>query len=93
VQPKLRAFLTDLRTKAFLQIKEGYVDSGAASGKVTTWQDPAQLRPETTTAAAVAAQKHWKKAFKVIPYGRSAGKRLPEATPAVTPVPAEPVKK
>ena len=92
VQPKLRAFLTDMRTKAFLQIKEGYVDSGAAPGKATTWQDPAQLRPETTTAAAVAAQRHWKKAFKVVPYGRTGGKALPAPTPPVTPVPTEPVK-
>lgn len=92
VQPKLRTFLTGQRTKAFLQIKEGFVDSGAAPNKVTTWQDPVQLRPETTTAAAVAAQRHWKKAFKVIPYGRTRGKPLPEAAPAVAPVPEQPIK-
>ena len=92
VQPKLRTFLTGQREKAFLQIKEGFIDSGAAPNKVTTWQDPVQLRPETTTAAAVAAQKHWKKAFKVIPYGRTRGKPLPDVAPAVTPVPAQPVK-
>jgi parvulin-like peptidyl-prolyl isomerase len=92
VQPKLRIFLTDLRTKAFLQIKEGYVDSGAAPNKSTAWQDPVQLRPETVKAADVAAQRHWKKALKVIPYGKTNGKPLPDATPAVTPVPAQPVK-
>ncbi len=56
--PKLRAFLTTLRQNAFLQIKEGYVDSAAAQGKDTTWKDPAQLKPETTTKAAVANRRH-----------------------------------
>ena len=51
-----------------------------------------QLRPETVKAADVAAQRHWKKALKVIPYGKTSGKPLPDATPAVTPVPAQPVK-
>ena len=31
VQPKVRELLTQLRTRAFLQIKPGYIDSGAAS--------------------------------------------------------------
>jgi parvulin-like peptidyl-prolyl isomerase len=92
VQPKLRALLTDLRTKAFLQIKEGYLDSGAAPNKVTKWEDPVQLRPETVKASEVANQRHWKKAFKVIPYGKTGGQKLPDATPATTPVPAQPVK-
>jgi peptidyl-prolyl cis-trans isomerase SurA len=36
--PKTREYLTQLRQNAFLQIKDGYVDSGAAPGKDTTWQ-------------------------------------------------------
>jgi parvulin-like peptidyl-prolyl isomerase len=92
VQPKLRALLTDLRTKAYLQIKDGYVDSGAAPNKLTKWEDPVQLRPETTTKGEVAAQRHWKKALKIIPYGKTGGKPLPQATPATTPVPSQPVK-
>lgn len=92
VRPKLRAYLTQLRENAFLQIKEGYVDSGAAPGKDTSWQDALQLKPETTTKEAVAARTR-KKFLHVIPYGHvqktddSSGSAAP---PAVTPVPAAP---
>jgi peptidyl-prolyl cis-trans isomerase SurA len=92
VRPKLREYLTQLRQNAFLQIKPGFIDSGAAPGKDTSWQDPAQLKPETTTKEAVAAHGH-KKLLKVIPYGR-AGKvkdTSPAAPPTVTPVPQTPV--
>ena len=92
--PKVREYLTKLRTSAFLQVKTGFIDTGAAPGKDTSWQDPAQLRPETTTKEAVAANRR-KRLLKVIPYGR-AGKASPEdkapATPAVTPVSATPVR-
>ena len=44
-------FLTRLRQDAYLQIKEGYVDSGAAPGKDTRWQEVAQLQPIKTTKA------------------------------------------
>src|SRR5580698_47248 len=47
VKPKLRDYLTQLRANAFLQIKAGFIDSGAAPGKDTSWQDPAALKPET----------------------------------------------
>lgn len=66
-QPKIRDFLTRLRQDAFLEIKPGWVDSGAAVGKDTMWQDPAQLKPETTTAQEVAAQKRYKKLLNFIP--------------------------
>src|SRR6185312_15710525 len=36
VAPKVREYLTQLRQNAFLEIKPGYVDSGAAPGKDTT---------------------------------------------------------
>ena len=53
IQPKfpgqVREFLTKLRVESFLEIKPGYVDSGAAEGKNTAWTDPAQLKPETVT--------------------------------------------
>lgn len=57
MEPAVREYLTKLRETAFLEIKPGYVDTGAAPGKVTTWTDPAQLRPETVTKAEVAAAK------------------------------------
>jgi peptidyl-prolyl cis-trans isomerase SurA len=91
VGPKVREYLTQLRTNAFLQIKPGFTDSGAATGKDTTWQDPAQLRPETTTKENVAAHGH-KKLLHVIPYGH-AGKvkdESPAPPPAVTPLPQTP---
>ena len=34
----VREYLTRLRQDAFLEIKDGYVDSGAAPGKDTRWQ-------------------------------------------------------
>jgi parvulin-like peptidyl-prolyl isomerase len=91
VRPKLREYLTQLRMNAFLQIKDGFTDSGAAPGKDTTWQDAAQLKPETTTKEAVAAHGH-KKFLKVIPYGHvgNAKDTSPAAPPTVTPVPAAP---
>jgi parvulin-like peptidyl-prolyl isomerase len=92
VKPKLRAYLTQLRQNAFLEIKPGFVDSSAAPGKDTSWQDPAQLKPETTTREAVAAQGH-KKFLHVIPYGHVGSQKdtSPAAPPTVSPVPATPV--
>ena len=93
VQPRLRELLTQLRTTAFLQIKPGYVDSGAAPDKDTSWKDPAQLKPQTTTKEAVANQRHLKKFMKVIPYGMTGVKdRQGAAAPEVAPVPSTPVK-
>ncbi|MEO8028559.1 MAG: peptidylprolyl isomerase [Bryobacteraceae bacterium] len=59
--PAVREYLTKLRQDAFLEIKAGYVDSGAAPNKNTTWSDPAQLKPETVTKAEVANQTRHKK--------------------------------
>jgi parvulin-like peptidyl-prolyl isomerase len=91
VKPKLRDLLTQLRQNAFLQIKDGFVDSGAAPGKDTSWQDAAQLKPETTTKEAVAARGH-KKLLHVIPYGHvsKTPETSPAAPPTVTPIPAAP---
>jgi peptidyl-prolyl cis-trans isomerase SurA len=91
VGPKVREYLTQLRQNAFLQIKPGVADSGAAPGKDTTWQDPAQLRPETTTKETVAARGH-KKLLHVIPYGHVGKEKdtSPAAPPTVTPVPQTP---
>jgi len=67
MQPKVRELLTKLREDAFLQIKTGYVDSGAAPGKDTSWKDPAQLKPQTTTKEEVASHKHRKRLLWVMP--------------------------
>lgn len=66
-QPKIREFLTKLRQDAFLEVKAGWVDSGAAPGKDTVWQDPAQLKPETTTKEEVSQLKRHKKFLRLIP--------------------------
>jgi peptidyl-prolyl cis-trans isomerase SurA len=67
MQPLVRDYLTKLRKEAFLEIKPEYVDSGAASGKDTSWVDPAQLKPETITKAAVASQAKKKRLLWMVP--------------------------
>jgi peptidyl-prolyl cis-trans isomerase SurA len=66
IQPALRDYLTKLRETAFLEIKKGYVDTGAAPGKDTTWMDAAQLKPETVSKSEVS-QKRRKKHLLGIP--------------------------
>jgi len=77
MQPELRKYLTKLREDAFIQIRGGYVDSGAATGKDTTWKDPATLKPETTTKEEVAAHSKRKKHLLGMPVPFS-GKTTPE---------------
>src|SRR3954454_13582242 len=67
MQPKVRDYMTQLRKQAFLQIKSGYVDTGAASGQNTAWQDPAQLKPETITKAEVEQKTRRKRLLWAIP--------------------------
>jgi peptidyl-prolyl cis-trans isomerase SurA len=92
MEPKVRELLTRLREQAFLEIKEGYIDSGAAPGKDTRWKDVATLKPQTTTKEEVAARRK-KKLLWVIPYGtvkstKSApANASPAPPPAQTPIP------
>ena len=67
MQPKVREYLTELRKHAYLQIKPGYLDTGAASGQNTAWQDPAQLKPETVTKAEVEQKTRRKRLLWAIP--------------------------
>jgi parvulin-like peptidyl-prolyl isomerase len=55
MESKMRPYLTKLREAAFLEIKDGYVDTGAAPGKDTRWHDVAELKPQTVTKEEVAA--------------------------------------
>lgn len=89
MEPKVRTYLTRLREDAFLEIRMGYEDSGAAPNKDTSWKDPAQLKPQTTTKEEVAARKK-KRLLWVIPRsGGDASKQKTESAPApVAPVPA-----
>jgi peptidyl-prolyl cis-trans isomerase SurA len=65
--PALRAYLTKLRSQSFLQIKEGYTDSGAAPEVDTTWREPGQLRPEIVTKEDVIANPSMKRLLGVFP--------------------------
>jgi len=66
-QVALRAYLTKLRDLAFLEIKEGYEDTGAVPGKSTKWTDPAQLKPETVTKQQVLQTPLRKKVLGILP--------------------------
>ena len=86
MQPRVREYLTKLRQDAFLEIKEGYVDSGAAPGKDTSWKDAIELKPQTTTKEEVAAH-HKKKILGVVPVG---GGKKPSAADYGAPASAGP---
>jgi len=79
---KVRAYLTKLRTEAFLEIKPGYVDSGAAPGKDTTWKDVAQLKPQTITKEEVAAHHRRKRLLFAFPIPGTGDKKKPVGPPA-----------
>lgn len=65
--PELRRYLTELRVNAFLEIKPGYEDTGAAPGKNTAWVDPAEIKPETITKEQVAAKQRHRRLLGVVP--------------------------
>jgi peptidyl-prolyl cis-trans isomerase SurA len=67
MQPKVREYLAQLRKQAFLQIKAGWVDTGAVTGQNTAWQDPVQLKPETVTKAEVEQKTRHKRLLWLIP--------------------------
>jgi len=75
-EPAVRTYLTKLRQDAFLEIREGYVDSGAAPGKDTRWLDAAQLKPQTVTKEEVAMQVRKRRLLWMFP--------VPYTTTAVT---------
>ena len=78
---KVRNYLTTLRQEAFLEIKSGYVDSGAAPGKDTSWKDVAQLKPQTVTKEEVAAHRRRKRLLFAIPIPGT-GDKKPASAPA-----------
>lgn len=86
---KVRTYLTKLRQEAFLEIKPGYVDSGAAPGKDTSWKDVAQLKPQTVTKEEVVAHKHRKKLLHLVPIPGTGGTVKKPATTPQTTAPAQ----
>jgi parvulin-like peptidyl-prolyl isomerase len=85
--PRVREYLSKLRESAFLEIKDGYVDSGQVQGKDTRWHDVAELKPQTITKEEVAARRR-KKFLGIIPHGRVGGAAPPAATTAAPATPA-----
>jgi len=67
MQPAVRAYLTKLREDAFLELRAGVVDSGAAPGKDTAWKDPEQFKPAVTTKAEATKKK--RRLLWVVPLG------------------------
>jgi len=67
MQPKVREYLTQLRLAAFLQVKPGFTDTGAAPGMDTKWQDPAVLKPETVKKADVEQKTRMKRLLWLVP--------------------------
>jgi len=91
MEPKVRVFLAKLRREAFLEIREGYVDTGAVPGQDTSWHDVAEIKPQTTTKEEVAARQR-KKFLGLIPYGPAGTYTPPPATPG-TAAPPDPAAK
>jgi peptidyl-prolyl cis-trans isomerase SurA len=67
MQPALREYLTYLRQMAFLEIRPGYIDTGAAPGQDTSWKDPENFKPAVTTKAEATKKK--RKLLWLIPLG------------------------
>lgn len=80
MDPAVRAYLTRLRMDAFLEIKPGYTDTGAAPGKDTTWKEPAQLRPQTVTKEEVASRTRRRRLLWALPVP---GSKTPVGTPRI----------
>jgi len=83
MEPKVREYLTQLREQAFLEIKDGYVDSGAAPNKDTHWRDYAELKPQTITKGEVAARPRRKRLiFMPVPGTQKERTLAPDTEPA-----------
>jgi hypothetical protein len=67
MQPAVRTYLTKLRQDAFLEIRVGYVDTGAAPGKDTSWKDPAKLVPATVTKQEVISRIRRRRLLWMVP--------------------------
>ncbi len=78
MKPAMQEYLTKLRQEAFLEIRDGFIDTGAAPGKDTKWTDPAQLKPETISKEELANQKRRKRLLGVPILGTSRSAMKPE---------------
>ena len=85
MQPEIRKYLTELRTNAFLEIREGWIDSAPAPGKSTAWSEPASLKPETITKAELEARTRRRRLLWIPVPGTSTSMKK-SSTPAGLPV-------
>jgi peptidyl-prolyl cis-trans isomerase SurA len=103
MQPKLVEYLNRLRQEAYLEIKEGYVDTAAAPGKDTRWHEVAEIKAQTVTKKEVMATRSRKKALFLLPAGKkpvrppidaqaSAASEQKTAAPAAAPAKTKPPK-
>lgn len=67
MMPKVREYLTDLRRDAFLELRDDVVDTGAAKGQNTTWNNAALLRAEVASKEEVAAQARTRRLLWAFP--------------------------
>jgi peptidyl-prolyl cis-trans isomerase SurA len=70
MQPKMQEYLNRLRQEAYLEIKDGYVDTAAAPGKDTRWHEVAQIKAQTVTKEEVMATRSRKKILYLLPAGK-----------------------
>jgi peptidyl-prolyl cis-trans isomerase SurA len=76
--PAVRDYLNDLRREAYIEIRPGYVDSGAVAGISTDWSDPAKLAPVTTTKEELLQKKKNPKLLWMIPLPGGGGDEVDE---------------
>jgi peptidyl-prolyl cis-trans isomerase SurA len=69
---KIPEFLTKLRQEAYLEIKDGYIDTAAAPGKDTRWHEVAPIKAQTVTKEEVMSHRKRRKFLGIIPHGKAA---------------------
>jgi len=67
IEPKVRDYLTKLREEAFLQIKDGYIDSGAAPGRTLRGRTWRKLKPRPPPRKKCSRIQIHKKLFGLVP--------------------------
>ena len=82
MQPEIRKYLTELRANAFLEIREGWIDSAPAEGKSTAWSEPASLKPETITKAELEARTRRRKLLWIPIPGTSTSMKKASSSPS-----------
>ncbi len=87
--PAVRDYLSQLRKDAYIEIRPGYLDSGAVPGMDTSWSDPAKLAPVTTTKEELLNRKKKRRLLWLIPLPGGGDKSDKDAAPPADGPPAE----